>query len=206
VISWFGHRNAYRMAVGCLLLAGAAGGCARPGDYIWFHQLPQETTLASNEYVIGIGDVVSIHVFSREEMTVHQRVRTDGRLSLLLIGDVEAKGKRPSALKAELEGRLKDYIVSPNVVVNVEEAQPIVILFFGEIAHVGAVPLDHDTRLAHAMALAGGLTDFASKDSIFVVRSDPKPMRIRFNYEGIYRNVDGAGDFKLHRGDMVEVE
>jgi len=205
VISWFGQRDSFTIA-GCLVLACATGGCARPGEYVWFQQLPQETTLASNEYIIGVGDVVSIHVFGREEMTVHERVRTDGRLSLLLIGDVEAKGKRPSALKAELEARLKDYIVSPNVVVNVEEAQPIVILFFGEVAHVGAVSLDHDTRLAHAMALAGGLSDFASKDGIFLVRSDPRPMRIRFSYEAIYRNIGGAGDFKLHRGDMVEVE
>jgi len=206
VLSWFDQRHSFAIAAGCLALASAVCGCTRPGEYVWFHQLPQETTLASNEYIIGIGDVVSIHVFGREEMTVHEKVRSDGRLSLLLIGDVEASGKRPSALKAELEGRLKDYIVSPNVVVNVEEAQPIVILFFGEVAHVGAVSLDHDTRLAHALALSGGLSDFASKDSVFVVRSDPKPMRIRFSYESIYRNMGGAGDFKLHRGDMVEVE
>jgi len=102
VISWFGQRDSFTIA-GCLVLACATGGCARPGEYVWFQQLPQETTLASNEYIIGVGDVVSIHVFGREEMTVHERVRTDGRLSLLLIGDVEAKGKRPSALKAELE-------------------------------------------------------------------------------------------------------
>jgi polysaccharide export outer membrane protein len=58
----------------------------------------------------------------------------------------------------------------------------------------------------HALAAAGGLTDYASRDRIFVVRSEPKPMRIRFRYEAIYRNAGGAGDFVLHRGDVVEVE
>jgi polysaccharide export outer membrane protein len=184
----------------------ALSSCAGPGQYIWFQELPPETALTNNEYVIGVGDVVSIRVFGHEDMNAHQRVRSDGRLSLMLIGDVEAKGKRPSALKAELEGRLKDYIVSPSVVVNIDEAQPVVVLFFGEVAHTGAVSLDQDTRFAHAMALGGGLSDFASKDRVFVVRSEPKPMRIRFTYESIIRNIGGAGDFKLHRGDVVEVE
>jgi polysaccharide export outer membrane protein len=165
-----------------------------------------ETALASSEYIIGIGDVVSIRVLGHEEMTVHQRVRPDGRLALLLIGDVDVKGKRPSGLKAELEGRLKDYIVSPSVAVNIEETQPLTVLFIGEVAKPGAYPLDQDPRLAHALVLAGGLTDFASRTGIFVVRGEPKPTRIRFNYMDIYRNIGGAGDFQLRRGDMVEVE
>jgi polysaccharide export outer membrane protein len=180
--------------------------CAGPGEYIWFQNLPPETGATSNEYVIGVGDVVSIQVFSHEEMNSHERVRSDGRISLMLIGDVDAKGKRPSGLKAELEGRLKDYIISPNVVVNIAEARPVVILFFGEVAHTGAVSLDLDTRFVHAMALAGGLSDFASKDRVFLVRSEPRPLRIRFTYESIIRNIGGAGDFKLRRGDIVEVE
>lgn len=195
-----------RFAGRLFAFAIAVASCARPGQYIWFQQLPQETILTSNEYVIGVGDVISIHVFGRDEMAVHQRVRSDGRVSLSLVGDIDVKGKRPSALKAELEARLKDYIVSPSVVINVDETQPVVVLLFGEVAHPGAFPLDQDTRLAHAMALAGGLTDFASRDSVFVVRSEPRPVRIRFQYEDIYRNVGGAGDFRLRRGDIVEVE
>ncbi len=176
------------------------------GDYVWFQQLPRETTLASNEYLIGVGDLVSIRVLGHEEMTLKQRVRSDGRLALLLIGDVEASGKRPSALRAELEGRLKDYIVSPSVAVNIDEAQPTTILVLGEVAKPGAYPLDEDPRLAHALAAGGGLTDYASRNGIFVVRAQPRPMRIRFTYEDVSRNVGGAGDFPLHRGDQVEVE
>ncbi|MGA3123179.1 MAG: polysaccharide biosynthesis/export family protein [Polyangiaceae bacterium] len=190
-----------------LLAAGfAASGCAGPGAYVWFESLPPETGPASHEYLIGIGDIVSIHVFGHEEMTLRQRVRSDGRVSVLLIGDVEAKGKHPSALKAELEGRLKDYFVSPSVVVNIEETPPLTVLLMGEVARPGAYSLDLDPRLAHALALGGGLTDYASRTSIFVVRSDPIPMRIRFRFESVYRNIGGAGEFQLHRGDLVEVE
>jgi polysaccharide export outer membrane protein len=122
---WFGA------ALG-VAIAGMATGCAGPGEYVWFSQLPTEAAAATNEYIIGVGDIVSIRVLGHEDMTVRQKVRTDGRLALLLIGDVEAKGKRPSALKSELEGRLKDYIVSPSVVVNVDETQPLTILLLGD--------------------------------------------------------------------------
>jgi polysaccharide export outer membrane protein len=168
--------------------------------------MPTEAAAATNEYIIGVGDIVSIRVLGHEDMTVRQKVRTDGRLALLLIGDVEARGKRPSALKSELEGRLKDYIVSPSVVVNVDETQPLTVLMLGEVGHPGAIPLDPDRRLVNAIAQGGGLTDYASRDSIFVVRGEPKRVRIRFTYEAIYRNIGGAGDFLLHRGDVVEVE
>ena len=190
----------------CLLLGSAAAGCASSGEFVWFQQLPSETTLAANEYIIGVGDTVSIRVLGHEEMTLKQRVRADGRLGLLLIGDVEAKGKRPSALKSELEGRLKDYIVSPSVSVNIDEAQPMTVLVLGEVLHPGAYPLDQDASLAHALALGGGLNDYASRSGIFVVRAGPKLTRIRFTYEAVYRNIGGAGDFQLHRGDLVEVE
>jgi polysaccharide export outer membrane protein len=187
-------------------IAGTVAGCAGTGEYLWFSQLPPDTAAASNEYLIGVGDIVSIRVLGHEEMTFRQRVRTDGRIALLLIGDVEAKGKRPSALKGELEARLKDYIVSPSVVVNVDETQPLTVLLLGEVAHPGAFALDPDRRLAHALALGGGLSDFASRSSIYVVRDEPKRVRIRFTYESIYRNLGGAGDFVLRRGDVVEVE
>lgn len=183
----------------------ASGGCAA-GEYVWFQQLPQEATATNNEYLLAVGDTVSIRVLGHDEMTVRERIRADGRIALLLIGEVEAKGKRPSALKGELEGRLKDYIISPSVAVNVEEVQPTTVLVLGEVSKPGAFPLDEDRRLVHVLALCGGLTDYASRNGIFVVRGDPKPMRIRFTFEAIARDIDGAGDFELHRGDVVEVE
>lgn len=194
------------LAVLASLVLCAGTGCAGSGEYIWFRDLPPETTQTSGEYLIGVGDVVSIRVLGREEMTIKERVRSDGRLALLLIGDVVAAGKRPSALKAELEGRLKDYIVSPSVVVNIDDVQPTAILILGEVTKPGAYPLDQDPRLVHALATAGGLNDYASRDSIFVVRRDPRPMRVRFSYDAVRRNVGGAGDFPLRRGDSVEVE
>jgi polysaccharide export outer membrane protein len=185
---------------------GAAVAACGHGEFVWYQDLPATAVSANGEYLIGIGDIVSIKVLGHEEMSLKQRVRSDGRIALLLIGDVEAKGKRPSALKAELEGRLKDYIVSPNVAVNIDDTQPANVLVLGEVSKPGVVPLDPDPRLAHVIAASGGLTDYASRSAIFVVRSEPRSVRIRFTYDAITRNLGGAADFELHRGDIVEVE
>jgi polysaccharide export outer membrane protein len=194
------------LAVACAVLAAASSGCAGPGQYVWYAQLPPQSEQQANEYVIAAGDTVSIKVLGHEEMTLREKVRSDGRIAMLLIGDVMAAGKRPSALKSELEGRLKDYIVSPSVSVNIEEVQQLTVLVLGEVTRPGVIPLEQDPRLARAMALAGGLTDYASRSSIYVVRGQPKPIRIRFTYESIYRDINGAGDFPLQRGDLIEVE
>jgi polysaccharide export outer membrane protein len=199
---------ARRLGLGAagLAVAGALLGCAGPGQYVWFDRLPPEAQTSASEYLIEVGDVVNIRVLGHDEMSTKQRVRSDGRLALLLIGEIDAKGKRPGALRSELEGRLKDYIVSPSVVVNIDETRPPTVTLLGEVVHPGVFPVEPDARLTHVLALGGGLTEYASHDSIFVVRTQPAPMRIRFTYDAISRNVGRAGDFPLHSGDVVEIE
>jgi polysaccharide export outer membrane protein len=149
---------------------------------------------------------VDVRVLGHEDMGVlKQKVRADGRISVPIIGDVEAHGKRPSALRAEIEGRLKDYFVSPTVTVSVDET-PVTIACLGEVSKPGVVPLEPGAGLGRALAQAGGLTDFAHRDRIFVVRQRPTAMRIRFTYEWVLHNEDHAAAFPLRAGDMVVVE
>jgi polysaccharide export outer membrane protein len=188
-----------------LAMSASSFACSGPGQYVWFNQLPPESE-SNSEYHIGVGDVISIKMLGHEDMSVRGRVRADGRIALPLIGEVEARGKRPSSLRAELEGRFKDYVVSPSVTLNVEESQPMTVVLLGEVTRPGAYTLEPNTRLVQALALGGGLTEFASRDSIFVVREDPKPVRIRFTFDAVSRNRESAADFPLHRGDFVVVE
>jgi protein involved in polysaccharide export with SLBB domain len=88
----------------------------------------------------------------------------------------------------------------------VVETEPMTVLLLGEVAHPGAFRVEPNVRLAHVLALGGGLTDYASRDSVFVVREQPVPQRIRFTYQAVMRNEGRAGDFPLHPGDLVEVE
>jgi polysaccharide export outer membrane protein len=190
----------------CLACVAASAGCSAPGQYVWFTNLPASAAAGRQDYLISVGDVVDVRALNHEEISVKEKVRVDGRIAIPLIGEVEARGKRPSALRAELEGRLKDFIVSPSITVNVVETEQMTLLILGEVSRPGAFKVDSNVPLAHALALGGGLTDYASRDSIYVVREQPVPQRIRFTYQAIMRNEGRAGEFPLHSGDLVEVE
>lgn len=198
-----------RVFLGALGLASvvASTQCSSAGRYVWFSELPAATANATGaDYLINVGDTLDVRVLGHEDVSVKERVRADGRIAVPLIGEVEARGKRPSALRAELEGRLKDFIVSPSITVNVVDVHTMTVLLLGEVAHPGAFPAEPNIPLAQALALGGGLTEYASRDSIFVVRQQPTPVRIRFTYRGVMRNEGRAGEFPLHPGDMIEVE
>ena len=188
----------------CLVLAAICIGCAGPGSYVWFSALPLED--ASGEYVINAGDVVNIRVLGHEDMLTKGRVRPDGRIAVPIIGEVEARGKHPSALRAEIEARLKNFLVMPSVTLNVEETIPVSVAVLGEVAHPGVFPVDASMSLAQVLALGGGVTDFASRDRIFVVRTSPTSERIRFTYDAVLRDESHASSFRLHPGDYVVVE
>jgi polysaccharide export outer membrane protein len=197
-------RRALR-ALFCFAAISVLSSCAGAGEYVWFSQLPPAQAQFA-EYLIDTGDLVDVRVLGHDDMSVlKQKVRADGRLSIPIIGDVEARGKRPSALRAEIEGRLKDYFVSPSVTIAVDET-PMTIACLGEVGKAGAYPLEPGAGLARALALAGGLSDYANRDRIFVVRQRPTPMRIRFTYEWVLRNENHAASFPLRAGDVVVVE
>jgi polysaccharide export outer membrane protein len=201
-------RRALR-ASACLTLCGLAvvsSACAGPGTFVWYSEVSPDQLASSHEVVIHPGDTVSISVLGHADMSVKEKVRSDGRVAVPLIGEVDANGKRPAALRAELEGRLKDYIVSPSVMLNVDESLPMTIALLGEVMHPGVYTLEPSTGLAQALAAGGGITEYASRDRIFVVRQQPRRMRIRFTYDTVRRDEGHAATFPLRPGDVVVVE
>jgi polysaccharide export outer membrane protein len=149
---------------------------------------------------------LNIRVFNQEALSTKAKVRSDGRIAVPALGDIDVRGKSPAKLKAELEARLKDYVNAPSVTVTVEEFQPIVVSVLGEVTKAGSYPLDPRATLAQVLATAGGLTEFASRDSIFVVRAGPPAVRVRFTYEDVSRGAQPSAGFVLHDGDLVVVE
>jgi polysaccharide export outer membrane protein len=175
--------------------------CSGPGKYVWVNELPAPAV--SEEYRIRSGDLVNIVVFQQEAMSVKSRVRTDGKIAFPILGDVEIRGRRPADMKALLEGRLKEYVVTPHVTVSIEESLPVEVSVLGEVARPGTFTLKPNAGVASALANAGGLTDFADKDRIFVVRP---PQRIRFTYKAIARGEAPSATFLLEAGDVIVVE
>jgi polysaccharide biosynthesis/export protein len=190
-----------------LALLLVAPGCASTVPFTWYTQLPQtEWVGAQGDYVIGVGDVIDIRVFDQASVSLSGRIRRDGRIAVPILGEVMAAGKRPGDLSRELELRLKEFIVSPRVIVNIIESVPITVSLVGEVSAKGTMTLSPPATLLQALAQAGGLSEFADDEAIYVVRKTPTFQRIRFTYDALLRNSGGAATFPLRSGDVVMVE
>jgi polysaccharide biosynthesis/export protein len=199
-------RVALAVALAFVTLLGAAG-CAGPGQYVWYSRLPRtDWGSPTGEYTIGIGDTVSIRIYQQDDLTTSGKIRRDGRIALPLVGEIMVAGKHPSELAREVEGRLKQFVVSPRVTVNVEQSQPITVSTIGEVKNVGSLTLEPPAGLIQALSQAGGPTEYADESRIFVLRQFPSFQRIRFTYEAIVKNEDGAATFPLRSGDVLVFE
>jgi polysaccharide biosynthesis/export protein len=189
---------------GCALALLA--GCASVGQYTWVDELPDAGAPPVGQYVIAPGDVIQVRVYNQEGMSVRTRVRTDGKISLPFLYDVDAAGYTPTALAQQLQTRLKEFVNLPVVTVSLDEPRASSVSVLGEVSHPGTFIIDGSTGVLQALALAGGLTDYARRDRIFVVRSTPSPLRIRFTFQKLAQIEGRAPRFRLQPGDVVVVE
>lgn len=194
----------WRAALGCLL-AFVAAACGRSGGgFVWVDNLPAARA-AAGAYAVGVGDVVSVQVWDHDKMSARARVRSDGRISMPLLDDVDVAGKTPTQLARELERQLKErnLVVNPSVNVVLEETKPLGVAVMGEVSRAGMYTLDAGAGVAEALASAGGLTEFAHRDRIYVIRRTPQPVRIRFTYDALAEARGLAATFRLQSGDVV---
>lgn len=190
------------------LLVAAACATTSNAPFVWADEWKETQPLpVGGEYVIGVGDGLSVQVWEQEKMSAVVRVRTDGQISLPFLNDVPAAGLSPVGLARDLEGRLKPFIVAPRVLVAVDEARPLSVSVLGQVGTPGLHDLTPGAGVAQALAAAGGLKDFAKRDRIFVVRSEGEPtLRIRMTWDNITAGLGVAGSFRLRTGDVVVVE
>jgi polysaccharide export outer membrane protein len=134
---------------------------------------PQAVTVAKedppNAYAIGAGDVLEISVWKNPDLSVTVPVRPDGLISVPLLGDVQAAGMTPLALRQTLTDGYREYVTAPSVSVVVKEIHSRKIYVTGEVAEPGVFDLAPRTKLMQALAQAGGLTAYA-KGRVVVLR------------------------------------
>lgn len=197
-----------RTAVTCIVLvAGLGAGCSQAiqTPYIWITDWRETGVPPKGEYVIGVGDALNVLVWDQEKMSAHVRVRSDGKVSLPFLDDVPVAGMTPVALATSLEERLKQFIVTPQVTVVVEEARPLNVSVLGQVEQPGLYTLDPGAGVAQALAAAGGLKDFAHKDRIFLLRSG-SDTRVRMTYSDVTAGKGPAFQLRLRSSDIVVVE
>lgn len=192
----------------CVLVASSGVACASVSraPFVWVNDWHEPGTVSKGEYLIGVGDALNVLVWEQEKMSARVRVRSDGRVSLPFLNDVQVAGTTPEALARSLEDRLKQFIVTPQVTVVVEEAKALSVSVLGQVGQPGLYTLDPGAGVAQALAVAGGLKDFARKDRIFLLRGGDGTIRIRMTYDDVTAGTSRASSLRLRSGDVVVVE
>jgi polysaccharide export outer membrane protein len=158
-------------------------------------------------YRIGSSDVLAITVWKEPEVSRSIPVRPDGKISLPLVGELQAAGRTPLQLEQDISGKLKAYITNPDVNVMVQQINSEKFNVLGRVAHSGSYPLSTDTTVLDAIATAGGFLDFAKETGVYVLRSTPGggQKRLAFNYKDVIKGKHPEQNIKLEPGDTVVV-
>jgi polysaccharide export outer membrane protein len=151
----------------------------------------------SQDYLIGPEDVVEIIVWKNGDLSRVVNVRPDGKVSLPLIGDIQAAGYTAIQIKEEITERLKEYYKEiPQVSVIVQQVNSYAIYILGEVRQPGRFVVKTGTTFLQAISLAGGFTEFASTNRILIKRrieenNSESSMNIRYRdiISGIQRNI-----------------
>jgi len=160
---------------------------------------------AAAEYRIDTGDLLHIAVWKNDELSQDATVRPDGMISLPLLNDILAAGRTPMQLRELLVHCLRKYMPDPEVSVLVREFAGPKVSVLGEVAHPGRYDLKGRLTVLELLALAGGLTEFASRSSLVLVRRAPGGEdRIRFDYDKAISNGKQE-NLELRAGDILLV-
>jgi polysaccharide biosynthesis/export protein len=159
------------------------------------------------DYVIGNNDMLGINVWNEPQLTQNVPVRSDGKISLPLIGEVQATGRTPLQLKDDITGKLRSFLSTPNVTVIVLQINSQKFNLLGRVVKPGAYPLLATTTILDAIAQAGGFQDFAKQKNIYVLRRSPEgsETRINFNYKDVIRGSHPEENIKLKPNDTIVV-
>ncbi|MES1245317.1 MAG: polysaccharide biosynthesis/export family protein [Acidobacteriota bacterium] len=149
-----------------------------------FAQVVRSEEDPPDAYAIGVGDVIDISVWKNAELSVTVPVRPDGRVSVPLLGDVQAAGMTPRALTEDLGRRFREFVTAPSVSVVIKEIHSRKVFVTGEVATPGAYDLQPRTKLMQVLAMAGGLTPYARR-KVVVLRDarDEAKSDTRFEYD-----------------------
>jgi len=169
--------------------------------------LPPWTQAADRDgYLLQPGDMVNVSVWREPDLQRVILVRPDGGISFPLAGDLMAAGQTTAQLSAALADKLGQFIPNPVVTVTLQENLGNRIYVTGRVIRPGVYLINQDVNVVQALALAGGLTPFADRDDIKVLRRENGVERaIPFNYDDVQRGRRLEQNILLRPGDTVLV-
>ena len=160
--------------------------------------------VSTSVYRIGVGDVLHIAVWEEPQLTETAVVRPDGKISMLLVSELNVAGMTPEAAQQALTDELSKFVHKPRVTVTVQEIHSRMVFITGEVQRPGAYPLMDTMNVVQLVARSGGLTDFAKQKKVYVLRA-ANSTRANVNYEKVLKGQAPEQNVQLAPGDTVVV-
>lgn len=180
------------------------GFLTSPGNAV--ENTPSQPSRPSNEYLLGLGDIIDVQVWKEPDLSKTLTVRLDGRISLPLAGDVMAAGKSPEQLAADLEGKLKAYITDPAVTVILNQSVSRKYYIIGQIMKPGEYNMDAPLSVLQALARSGGFQEWAKKDKITIIRrQNGRDRFLPFDYDSLVDGKNLSQNIEIAPGDTIVI-
>ena len=180
-------------------------GCAAEHPYIWADQAKDASDWEPGGR-IRTGDRIYVLVHGHDQLSGEFEVRADGSYVQPVVGTIQVAGNTPKQAAALIRRRLTGVLENPNVSVAAVAPRAPTISVLGQVTEPGRFEISRDEGVLSAIARAKGLTIFADRDAIYVLRKEPKTTRIRFRYGDLTGAQKRSLDFRLRDGDVVVVE
>lgn len=164
--------------------------------------LPTSAPVDPKTYVIGPEDILAVRVWREPELSSAVQVRPDGKITLPLIGELQAAGQTPEGLKNKVVEALQEYIVKPDVIVSLQSVQSRKYYITGEVNRPGTFPLVVPVTILEALTNAGGFREFANTKKITVLR---KGKILKFNYNDVVKGKNMEQNVPIENGDYIVV-
>jgi len=181
-----------------LCMAGFAVGCSTVPE-----PPPAKPTAAT--YVVGPPDQLFVSILPEPVIERTAVVRPDGKISIDLIGDVQASGYTVEQIAAEIQQRVRRFKRDAQATVSVVSSQSISITILGEVRDPGTFPLTSETRVSEAIGSRGGPNIFASKTKIRLIRTNGETTRVFIIDLAGIENGNLSSNMMLRGGDMIVV-
>lgn len=193
--------------IAVLFLACLTVGCS---SGVTTEQPPQAATGPLTEYQIGVGDALKINVWRNEELSLSVPVRPDGKISMPLVGDIEAAGKTPIKLSDDITRRLASYVRNPQVTVIVDNPSSSDfqrrVRLTGAVRTPQSIPFREGMTVLDLVLLGGGLNDFASPNNAKLYRRTDDKVKVYPIYlDDLFNKGDLKTNYPLLPSDIVTV-
>ena len=164
--------------------------------------MPTAAPVDPRTFVLGPEDIIAVRVWREPELTFAAQIRPDGKITMQLVGEIEAAGKTPEQLKETVIEKLSDYLNKPEVSVTVQAVMSRRYYITGEVGRTGAFPLVVPVTVLEALTNAGGFKEYANKKKINILRQGKI---IKFNYNEVIKGKNLDQNIFVENGDFIVV-